>query len=333
MSSQQQPPGPGDGDELVVRLRRAADGYEPDRDAIWRSVSAGLDAAPPRRRSALVWPLAVAASAALVILGINLVGGGGGDVSGGRGQASVGGPGQSAAEPTGPVPATAGHAPPTASPAGSAGSPGASAAARTAGGAGSAVAPTPGRRPTGPDPSGPSAASPGSVVFSVVAVSPGAQVALPAAAGRPWLAPAAGSSGQGLSGGFGVGPAQVNGSAKALQDSPFELVWPTGTPAWRATGWLVLARGTGGNPSLRIPLRPYGASGSFTVYLATLGGGARLSLTGPSATGSVDVAACGRPNCPVQVTIRVVGTQRLDGSLDLVPTGGGTIGLAAVVQS
>jgi hypothetical protein len=133
---------------------------------------------------------------------------------------------------------------------------------------------------------------------------------------------------------FGIGPVQVSGNAAARTDSPFRLAWTGGAVLASRTadrGWVVVAPGDS-SPLLRTPLRPYGAPGTFRVYLATIGASAQLTMTGSQGATRASVGGCGDAVCPYIVTITVKGAQRLDGTLDLRPTGGGSVGLAAVRQ-
>ena len=171
-------------------------------------------------------------------------------------------------------------------------------------------------------------------------MAPGSRITVGASSAKPWAAVAAGPQGQQeVSAAFGVGPLQVTGSSQARADSPFTLAWGPGASApagARTRGWLVLAPTAGagaGTSWLRVPLRPYGLPGSFTVYLATSGAGVRVSVAGASQPASVDVPGCGQVLCPMAVTVTINDSQRLDGNLDLTPLDGTTLGLVAVTQN
>ena len=394
--------------DVAARLRRLALSHEADRDAIWHRVTAkvadpladrasGQPVVEPRplrlrsittaRPRQVFWPLAVAASAALVIVGINLAGRG---LGGGPGPAIVGTssalPAQTGAAPVASTtvsdpPSGTSASPSRNSPAGShparssaaTGRPAVtgSAAVPSNAATGSAGAPTPGTHvgpATGPgtgprtgsatgtatspatgvapgpthdpttSPAGPIPAT-GPVTFSMASAASGTKVALGGSATKPWLAVAAAAQGQqDASATFGLGPLQVTGSSATRTDSPFTLAWGAGASApagARTRGWLVLApvAGSGAGTSwLRVPLRPYGPPGTFTVYLATSGGGVRISVAGASQPASFDVGDCGQSLCPMAVTVSIGGSQRVDGNLDLIPLNGATLGLAAVVQ-
>jgi len=232
------------GDPLISQASGQANGRAVDqarsRTADQASGQPGVEARSLRLRSIttvrprqVVWPLAVAASAALVIVGINLAGRGLGD---GSGPAIVGtssalpaqtGAATVASTTVSGLPSGTSASPSRNSPAGSLPARSSAATGRPAV-TGSAAVPSTAATTS---PAGPIPAT-GPVTFSMASTASGTKVTLGGSATKPWLAVAAGAQGQqDASATFGLGPLQVTGSSAPRTDSPFTLAWGAGASA------------------------------------------------------------------------------------------------------